>query len=411
MKNTLHECRFCKAPLHSSFCDLGKTPLSNAYLSKEDLEKKENYYPLHVYVCDKCLLVQLPEHETPENIFNDYAYFSSYSDFWLKQCESYVNNIIKQRSLTDKSFVVELASNDGYLLQFFKKNNIPCLGIEPAKNVAEKAIALQIPTVTEFFGEKLASNLIKKYAKPDLIIANNVLAHVPDLNDFVKGLKILLKDDGIITIEFPHLVELIKHSQFDTIYHEHFSYFSIHTLDQVFKSHGLFIFDIEKLSSHGGSLRIFVAHAKKENVNSKRKELILQEERSLGLDNIDSYFSFQPKIEKIKIDLVAFLLKVKNEKKKIIGYGAPAKGNTLLNYSDISTDLLECTVDRNPFKQNKYLPGSHIPIKDPSIIKELKPDYVLILPWNLKNEIIEQLSFIKEWGGKFIVPIPRLEEI
>lgn len=410
MKNTLVECRFCKAKLKSTFCDLGKTPLSNAYLLKEELKKEEKNFPLHVYVCDKCLLVQLPLHETPDKIFNDYAYFSSYSDFWLKQCEDYVKRVIKSRSLSKNSFVLEIASNDGYLLQYFKKNNVPCLGIEPAKNVAEKALNLQIPTITEFFGEKLALDLIKKYAKPNLIIANNVLAHVPDLNDFVKGLKILLKDDGIITIEFPHLLELMKHNQFDTIYHEHFSYFSIFVLDQVFKAHGLFIFDIEKLSSHGGSLRIFVCHSKNTDQNSVGKDSVLQEEKILGLDKINSYFSFQPKVEKIKRDLIAFLTKVKKENKIIMGYGAPAKGNTLLNYSNITSDLLPCTVDRNPVKQGKFLPGSHIPIYDPSIIEEIKPDYILILPWNLKNEIVNQLSFIKEWNGKFVVPIPSLEE-
>jgi hypothetical protein len=409
MKDILKKCRFCNEDLKYSFCDLGKTPLSNSYVSKENLNKKENFYPLHAYVCSKCLLVQLPEHESPENIFQEYAYFSSFSDFWLKHCEEYVNKITKDRGLTKNSFVVELASNDGYLLQYFKKKEIPCLGIEPAKNVAEKAISLAIPTITEFFGEKLALNLIKKYPKPDLIIANNVLAHVPNLNDFVKGMKELLGMKGVITIEFPHIMELIKNNQFDTIYHEHFSYFSIHTLDQVFKTHGLFIFDIEKLISHGGSLRIYVTHQNNKNKNSLRKEQILKEEKDLNLDKLDGYLFFQKKTEKVKKELLFFLHEAKKNKKKIIGYGAPAKGNTLLNFCGIKTDLLELTVDRSPHKQGKYLPGSLISIKSPEVIKELKPDYLLILPWNLKEEISTQLNFIRNWNGKFVVPIPALE--
>lgn len=409
MRNILKKCRFCGEDLKNSFCDLGETPLSNSYLAKENLKKKENVFPLQAYVCSKCLLVQLPEYETPENIFQDYAYFSSFSSFWLKHCENYVNMVIEQRNLSKSSFVVEIASNDGYLLQYFKKRNIPCLGIEPAKNVAEKALSLQIPTVTEFFGENLAQDLTKKYARPDLIIANNVLAHVPNLNDFVKGLKTLLGKKGIITIEVPHVLELIKNSQFDTIYHEHFSYFSLHTLDQIFKSHELFIYDLEKIDSHGGSLRIYVCHLEDSLEHSDRKERVLKEEIDLSLDKLEGYSFFQDQAEKIKKELLSFLFQCKKEGKKIVGYGAPAKGNTLLNFCGVKTDLLEFTVDISPYKQGKFLPGSLISIKSPEEIIKVKPDFVLILPWNLKEEISRQLKLIRQWGAKFVVPIPRLE--
>ena len=407
MKNIL-QCRFCKTELKYSFCDLGKMPLSNAYLFPSDLHKKENYYPLHVFVCEKCMLVQLPEHESPENIFSDYAYFSSYSDSWLEHSEKYVEGITKKRNLNINSFVVEIASNDGYLLQFFKKKKVPCLGIEPAENVAKVAIAKNIPTITQFFGKACASNLVEKGPKADLIIANNVLAHVPDINDFVSGMKILLKRSGMITIEVPYLLELIKNKQFDTIYHEHFSYFSLIALDQIFKAHGLQIVDVEKLFSHGGSLRIFVKHLSQENARSERFQKLLEEEKLNKLNQLEKYFLFSSSIDQIKYDLLDFLILHKKGKKKVVGYGAPAKGNTLLNYCGIKKDLLLFTVDRNPAKQNKFLPGSHIPIKSVDEIEKIKPDYILILPWNLKREIMDQLSYIRKWGGKFVVPIPQL---
>lgn len=405
-------CRFCTEQLDNTFIDLGTSPLSNAYLKQADLYKQEIFYPLHVQICDQCFLVQLPQFEVPENIFKDYAYFSSYSDTWLKHCASYRDMVIARFNINASWQVIEIASNDGYLLQYFKEKSIPVLGIEPAANVAQVAQAKGIPTISQFFGKKIASELVAENKRANLLIANNVLAHVPDLNDFVAGLKILLAKEGILTVEFPHLLRLIEGNQFDTIYHEHFSYFSFLTVQQVFAKHDMTIFDVQEVTVHGGSLRIFVKHADDnskamaDNVNN-----LLEQEKALGLDNIKTYAQFASKIVKLKHNLLDFMLNANKQGKVIVGYGAPAKGNTLLNYCGIFSDFLPFTVDKNPHKQNHYLPGTRIPVLHPDVIKEKKPDYLLLLPWNLKQEIMEQMAYIKEWGGKFIVPIPELQVI
>jgi len=409
MINLTLNCRFCNEVLTNIFVDLGMSPLSNAFLKKEmiDSEKK---YPLCAYVCDNCFLVQIPEFEKPENIFDDYAYFSSYSSTWLQHAENYVNMIIKKFNFNEKNFVVEIASNDGYLLQFFKEKNIPILGIEPAVNVAKVAIEKEIPTITKFFSVNTANELRIEGKNPDLIIGNNVLAHVPNLNDFVQGLKILLKPNGVITLEFPHLLQLIQLNQFDTIYHEHFSYFSLTSLYQIFSSHNLNIFDVEELSTHGGSLRIFVKHSS--NILYEKKQSVskmLQVEEEFGLKKIETYKNFSNKVKKTKDGLRRFLENVKKENKKIACYGAAAKGNTLLNYCDVKSDEIEYVVDKNPHKQGLLLPGTHIPIKTPEEIFQTKPDYVLILAWNLKDEIMLQMEKIKTWGGKFVIPIPEVK--
>ena len=407
---TILHCNFCKTRLEHTFVDLGKVPLVSSYLRLEDLQKMEPFYPLHVYVCEKCYLVQLPEVQTPEQIFSNYPYFSSYSDSWLKHAKAYVEYMIDRFAFNKTSQVIEIASNDGYLLQYFKQKGVTILGVEPAKNVAETAQAKGIPTITKFFGVQVAKELIVAGHRGDLILGNNVLAHVPDLNDFVGGMKILLKPQGVITMEFPHLLRLMDENQFDTMYHEHFSYFSFHAVQNLFASHNLVIFDVEEIPTHGGSLRIYGKHK-----NDKTKKVthrvgdLLEKEKSRGLLDLKTYYGFGKKVEATKRKLLQFLIQAKNEEKKIVGYGAPAKGNTLLNYCGIRTDFLDYTVDRSPHKQNKYLPGTHIPIKHPDKIKEDKPDYVLILPWNIKDEIMEQLSFIREWGGKFAVPIPEME--
>lgn len=392
-------CRFCQTKIDNPFLSLGCSPLANSFLNKEDLLKAEFFYPLNVYVCHKCFLVQIKEFEKPKNIFSNYAYFSSYSKSWLDHCKRYTNKVIKRFGLTKSSFVVEIASNDGYLLQFFKDEKIPILGIEPAKNVVLKARRKGIPTNISFFNSTYAQKLIKKTGKADLLIANNVLAHNPDINDFIKAFKIILKPEGVITLEFPHLEELIKNNQFDTIYHEHFFYFSFNIVYKIFKFHGIEIFDVEEILTHGGSLRIFGKHIedRSKKISPKIKNLLKSEEKT-GLLNINTYYNFDEKVKKTKRKLLDCLIKLKNKNKKIIAYGAPAKGNTFLNYCGIRTDFLDYTVDLNPDKQNKYLPGTHIPIKDPGVIKRDKPDYILILPWNLRDEIIEQLRFIKKWG-------------
>ena len=409
MINLTLNCRFCNEVLINIFVDLGTSPLSNAFLKKEmiDSEKK---YPLCAYVCDNCFLVQIPEFEKPENIFDNYAYFSSYSSTWLQHAENYVNMIIKKFNFNEKNFVVEIASNDGYLLQFFKEKNIPILGIEPAVNVAKVAIEKEIPTITKFFSVNTANELRIEGKNADLIIGNNVLAHVPNLNDFVQGLKILLKSNGVITLEFPHILQLIQNNQFDTIYHEHFSYFSLTSLYQIFSSHDLDIFDVEELPTHGGSLRIFVKHSS--NVLYEKKQSVskmLQVEEEFGLKKIETYKNFSNKVKKTKEELKKFLENAKKENKKIVCYGAAAKGNTLLNYCDVKYDEIEYVVDRNPHKQGLLLPGTHIPIKTPEKIFQTKPDYVLILAWNLKDEIMSQMEKIKMWGGKFVVPIPEVK--
>jgi 2-polyprenyl-3-methyl-5-hydroxy-6-metoxy-1,4-benzoquinol methylase len=407
---TQGKCRFCKAGLQHTFVDLGMSPLSNSYLKLDQLNQAEKFYPLHTYVCEQCLLVQLEEFESPDHIFSDYAYFSSYSDSWLEHAKKYTDLMIDRFSLNKSGLVIEIASNDGYLLQFFQEQNIPVLGIEPAANVAQVAESKGIPTLVKFFGVQTAQELFDRGKSSDLLLGNNVLAHVPDINDFVAGMKIILKPEGVLTMEFPHLWQLINQNQFDTIYHEHFSYFSFTTVEKIFACHGITLFDVEELSTHGGSLRIYGMHEHNQKfIVSDRVRLIKEKEHQAGLDKVDTYLQFSNQVMSTKRKLLSFLIELKNNGKTIVGYGAPAKGNTLLNYCGIRTDLLEYTCDRSPHKQGLFLPGTHIPIYHPDKIAETKPDYVLILPWNLKDEIYSQLSYIREWGGKFIVPIPEVE--
>lgn len=405
-------CRFCATPLKESFCDLGMTPLSNSYLKKEQLEAGESFFPLHAYVCAQCFLVQVKQYELPQNIFGDYAYFSSYSDSWLKHCKQYVEQMISRLQLDASKQVIEIASNDGYLLQFFKEHSVPVLGIEPAANVAKVAQDKSIPTLVKFFGSEVAQELKDKNVQADLLIGNNVLAHVPGLNDFVKGLKILLKPTGVITMEFPHLLRLMESNQFDTIYHEHFSYFSMTAVDKVFKAAGLKIFDADELSTHGGSLRIYAAHVEDNSKEVTQRVLDIKErERRLHFDELAGYREFSVRVQQLKADLLNFFLDCKKQGKKVVGYGAPAKGNTLLNFCGIRSEFLAFTVDRSPHKQGHFLPGTHIPVYPVEEIARVKPDYVFILPWNLKDEIINQMGFIREWGGRFVVPVPKLEII
>ncbi len=402
-------CMFCGTGLQHTFVDLGMSPLCESYRSLKQLNEVEPFYPLHVYVCEECFLVQLQEYISPENIFSDYAYFSSYSDSWLQHAKNYVELVIERFQLNQKSQIIEIASNDGYLLQYFVGKDIPALGIEPAANVAEVAIQKGIPTVVKFFGQETAKEQVSKGKQADLLLGNNVLAHTPYLNDFVKGMKIILKPHGVITMEFPHLMRLIEENQFDTIYHEHFSYFSFLTVEKIFAAHGLTIFDVEELTTHGGSLRIYARHNEDSSkpVSQQVSELKYREEAA-GFTQLEYYFSFGEQVKETKRKLLDFLIKVKREGKSIVGYGAPGKGNTLLNYCGIRTDFLDYTVDRNPYKQGQFLPGTHIPIFHPDKIAETKPDYVLILPWNLKNEIMAQIAYIRDWGGQFVVPIPEV---
>jgi SAM-dependent methyltransferase len=401
-------CRFCGAALRRTFVDLGMSPLCETYPSAEELNRGETYYPLHVYVCERCFLVQLKEFESPEKIFGDYPYFSSYSDSWLKHCEDYCGKMIRRFGLGKQSFVAEVASNDGYLLQYFVQHGVPVLGIEPAANVAKVAVQKRVPTLVEFFGTKVASRLAAEGRCADLVLGNNVLAQVPDLNDFVEGLRILLKPCGVLTLEFPHLLRLIQLNQFDTIYHEHFSYFSLLTTQRILEAHGLRVFDVEELTTHGGSLRVYACRAED---GDRRVEsgvrAVLGEETRAGLASIRAYENFSTEAKLAKLALVELLLSAARQGKKVAGYGAPGKSATLLHYCGIGKDLIEFTVDRNPHKQGRFLPGTHIPIFHPDRIREAKPDYVVILPWNLKEEIMEQLQFIRDWGGRFIIPIPR----
>jgi hypothetical protein len=408
--NITNNCRFCGAGLHQSFCDLGMSPLSNSYLSVESLQKMEPFYPLHAYVCSACFLVQLPEFESPQNIFSDYVYFSSFSDSWLTHVKNYTNNMINRFQLNSSTQIVEIASNDGYLLQYFKNKNIPVLGIEPAVNVAEAACKKGIPTRIQFFGTETARDLVDEGIRADLLIGNNVIAHVPDLNNFVAGLKIILKPHGVITMEFPHLLRLMLGNQFDTIYHEHFSYFSFITIKRIFEKHGLALFDVEELPTHGGSLRIYGCHIENKNKTiSEDVPKLINLETEMGLTAPAAYNSFAKQVRETKRKLLDFLISAKREGKNIVGYGAPAKGNTLLNYCGIRQDFLDYTVDRSPYKQGHYLPGTHIPVFPPDKLRETKPDFVLILPWNIKEEIMDQMGHIRSWGGKFVVPIPKLE--
>ena len=403
-------CRFCDAVLQYIFVDLGTSPLANSYLESSQLHCMEPFYPLRVYVCKRCFLVQLDEFESPEHIFSDYAYFSSYSDTSLQHAKAYTDEMRVRFGLHEQSQVVEIASNDGYLLQYFVEKGIPVLGIEPAGNVAEVAMAKGVPTLVKFFGQETAHELVATGLHADLLVGNNVLAHVPDLNDFVAGMKILLHAQGIITMEFPHLMRLMEDVQFDTIYHEHFSYFSFITVEQVFAAHGLTIFDVDELPTHGGSLRIYACHSEdaSKSVGKRVSELRVQEEAA-GFTRLAHYLAFAERVKEVKRNILAFLIAAKREGKVIVGYGAPAKGNTLLNHCGIRSDLLDYTVDRSPHKQGHFLPGTHIPIFSPDVIKETMPDYLLILPWNLKDEIMAQMGYIRDWGGRFVVPIPDVK--
>jgi len=402
-------CRFCGSKLEHTFVDLGMSPLCESFLPGEHLNQMEAFYPLHAYVCGNCFLVQLEAYVTPEHIFSDYAYFSSYSDSWLAHAKKYTDRMAERFGIGEKSFVVELASNDGYLLQYFVEKRVPVLGIEPAANVAAVAVKKGVPSLVKFFGRETARELAAEGQQADLLLGNNVLAQVPDLNDFVAGMKILLKPSGVITMEFPHLQRLMEENQFDTIYHEHFSYFSFVTAEKVFAAHGLTLFDVEELPSHGGSLRIYGRHAEDASkpVGERVGQLRAREE-SAGFTTLECYARFGENVKETKRKLLAFMINAKQEGKHIAGYGAPGKGNTLLNYCAIRADFLDYTVDRNPHKHGKFLPGTHIPILPPERIRETRPDYLLILPWNLKDEIMQQNAYIRDWGGRFVVPIPEV---
>jgi hypothetical protein len=405
-------CRHCSTKVVHSLIDLGSSPPSNSYLTQQKLTSPEKWYPLRVLVCSKCFLVQTEDFTEADELFNsEYAYFSSYSKSWLEHAEIYASNMTQKFNLNSNSMVIEIASNDGYLLQFFKKNNIPCIGIEPTRSTADAAKSKGLKVIEKFFGTKLANQMVSDGIKADLTTANNVLAHVPDINDFVKGFSILLKDDGVSTFEFPHLVNLIEENQFDTIYHEHFSYLSLTSVQTIFENNGLSIFDVEKLSTHGGSLRVYAQkNITKSKPISKNLNELLIEEKLKGISSLDYYSNFQVKANKVKNNFYKFLIEKSIEGKTVTAYGAAAKGNTLINYAGIKKDLLQFVVDKNPSKQNKFLPGSRIPILEEDILKKTKPDYVIILPWNLKSEIMNQLSYIRNWNGKFVVAIPSLEE-
>jgi SAM-dependent methyltransferase len=402
------QCRFCGMPLRRTVVDLGMSPLCESYVSAERLNEMEPFYPLHVWVCDRCYLVQLEQYVSGEEIFTEYAYFSSYSDSWLDHCRRYVDQMISQLPLTPASRVVEVASNDGYLLQYFVVRGIPVLGVEPAANVAKVAVAKGVPTLVKFFGRTTAREMVAEGRRADLVLGNNVLAQVNDVNDFVAGLEILLAPRGTVTIEFPHLERMVAENQFDTIYHEHFSYFSLHSAERIFAAHGLTLFDVEELPTHGGSLRIYARHAEEADRPLTPRLLALRERELAGGVNTPVYYAaFAERVQETKRQLLDFLIRVKREGKRVVGYGAPGKGNTLLNYCGIRTDFLDFTVDRSPYKQGKFLPGTHIPIHHPDRLREARPDYVLILPWNLRDEIAAQLAYVREWGGRLVVPIPE----
>jgi len=403
-------CRFCGTPLANVFVDLGMSPLCEQFVPADQVDRMEPFYPLDVRVCEKCLLVQLREYVQADAIFTEYAYFSSYSDSWLAHARRYVATMVDRFGLDEKSRVVEVASNDGYLLQYFLERNIPVLGVEPAANVARVAKSKGIPTLVKFFGRETASELVEQGIRANLLLGNNVLAHVPDLNGFVAGLKILLAEQGTITMEFPHLMRLVEGNQFDTIYHEHFCYLSLLTVEKVFVAHGLTIFDVEELPTHGGSLRIFARH----DTDTTRPvapsvAALRSRELAAGYDRLETYQNFGIQVAQTKWKLLEFLIGARRAGKRVAGYGAPGKGNTLLNYCGIRTDLLEYTVDRNPYKHGKLLPGTRIPIYSPERIAETRPDYVLLLPWNLREELATQLAYVREWGGRLVVPIPEVE--
>jgi SAM-dependent methyltransferase len=400
-------CRFCNATLTRTFVDLGMSPLCESYLTADQLNRMEPFYPLHVKVCERCYLVQLEEYVSPEHIFTEYAYFSSYSNSWLKHASNYVEMISKRFQLGAHTLAVELASNDGYLLQYFVEKGIPALGVEPAANVAKAAEEKGVSTLIKFFGCQTAQEMVANGQAADLVVGNNVLAQVPDLNDFVSGIRVVLKPSGVATLEFPHLKRLMEENQYDTIYHEHFSYFSLITAEKIFMHHGLVLFDVDEIPTHGGSLRIYLRHAEDGSKPITAAVVSLRErELALGLDRMETYTNFGEQVKESKRALLELLIQLRRDGKRVAGYGAPGKGNTLLNYCGIRTDFLEFTVDRNPYKHGRFLPGTHIPIYPPERINEYRPDYILILPWNLKAEIIAQLDYAREWGAKFIVPIP-----
>ena len=406
-------CRFCKAPLTNIFIDLVNSPASNSFLSADELNEPETFYPLKVYTCHQCFLVQLDEYKKSDAIFDsNYVYFSSYSTSWLKHAKEYTEMMTRRFGYDQNSLVIEVASNDGYLLQYFKENNIPVLGIEPTANTAAAAKEKGVDSIIDFFGKRLATELKEKNIQADLLLGNNVLAHVPDILDFVGGMKIILKATGVVTMEFPHLMQLVDNNQFDTIYHEHFSYLSFHTVKQIFASQGLEIFDVEEIPTHGGSLRIFAKHAADiSKVSSENVAGLLNIESEKGLNGLAYYSNFQQKALKVKLDITQFLIEQKYKGKKVAAYGAAAKGNTMLNYCGIKNDLINFVVDANPHKQNKFLPASHIPVVNEEYLKIEQPDFVIIFPWNLKEEIVLQLAYIKDWGGKFVVAIPHLQII
>ena len=404
-------CRFCGAPLVHTVVDLGMSPLCESFVRPEQANEMEPFYPLHVWVCDRCLLVQLEEYVRPDEIFTEYAYFSSFSTSWVEHARRYAVDMIERLPLSSESLVVEVGSNDGYLLQHFVERGIPVLGIEPAANVAESAVERGIPTLVEFFGRETTRRLAAEGRRADLVLGNNVLAQVPDLNDFVSGLASLLADDGVLTLEFPHLVNLIEGNQFDTIYHEHFSYFSLLTTRAIFEAHGLQVFDVDELPTHGGSLRVYGQRQGARRAVSDSVGALLRREDELGFATLEPYASFAARVEETKRALLEFLIDAKRRGATIVGYGAPGKGNTLLNYCGIRTDFLDYTVDRNPYKHGLLLPGTRIPIFPPERIAETRPDFILILPWNLREEIVAQLEYAREWGAKFVVPIPTVEVV
>lgn len=404
-------CRLCGARLEVTFVDLGMSPLCESFLPGDQIDQMEPYFPLHVLVCGQCFLVQLQEYVKPAHIFTEYAYFSSYATSWVEHARKYCEGVASRFGLGATSQVMEIASNDGYLLQHFLPLGIPVLGIEPAANVAEVAKAKNVPTLVDFFGLALAERLVSEGKSADLIIGNNVLAQVPDLNDFTAGMARLLAPNGVVTLEFPHLERLIEENQFDTIYHEHFSYFSLVTVDRLARKHRLRVFDVEKLITHGGSLRVYMCHQNSVHATSQRVDSLLNHEREIGFEDIGSYSRFASNVHRTKRQLLSFLIECKEKGARICGYGAPGKGNTLLNYCGIGTDFLDFTVDRNPYKHGRYTPGMHIPIYPPSAIDEIRPDYLLILPWNLKREIVSQMRHVESWGCKMIVPIPKVEII
>lgn len=401
-------CRSCGTPLETTFVDLGMSPLANSLLKPEHGNDMERFYPLHVFVCSQCFLVQLEEFESPEHIFSDYLYFSSFSDAWLRHCSAYADKVEARLGLGPASKVVEVASNDGYLLQFFSRKGIPVLGIEPAANIAQTAIGKGIPTEVAFFGRQTAERLRGAHSA-DLIAANNVLAHVPDINDFVAGFKTLLKPSGTITVEFPHLLQLIRHRQYDTIYHEHFSYLSLLAIEAVFGRHGLALYDVDELPTHGGSLRIYAGHQDAGRAASPALLAVRAAERDAGLDRLDTYRDFAATVALSKCDILEFFIKAKRDGATVAGYAAAAKGNTFLNYCGIGKEFMSYVVDRNPHKQGRLLPGTHIPVYGPERIAETKPDYLFILAWNLRDEVVSQMQEIRNWGGRFVVPIPNLD--